>query len=136
MGQRGPAAGRCPEQPAAVFASHTSRGDDRTLYAMALTGSVLNRAASRRTSRRMPSVCSDRSTWCRAPPSERVLDGDTELGVVHVGQRVEPLFVAARDRIWLVTFMHYDLGYFDDETCRLEPIANPFGPTLLRMSSE
>ena len=40
------------------------------------------------------------------------------------------------DRIWLVTFMHYDLGYFDDETCRLEPIANPFGPTVLRMSSE
>jgi len=23
------------------------------------------------------------------------------------------------ERIWLVTFMHYDLGYFDDETCRL-----------------
>jgi hypothetical protein len=23
---------------------------------------------------------------------------------------------------WLVTFMHYDFGYFDDETCRLEPI--------------
>jgi len=22
----------------------------------------------------------------------------------------------------------YDLGYFDDETCRLEPIENPFGP--------
>ena len=31
------------------------------------------------------------------------------------------------ERIWLVTFMHYDLGYFDDETCRLEPIQNPFG---------
>jgi putative transposase len=28
----------------------------------------------------------------------------------------------------------YDLGYFDDETCRLEPIANPFGPKLLPMS--
>jgi putative transposase len=27
---------------------------------------------------------------------------------------------------WLVTFMHYDFGYFDDETCRLEPIDNPF----------
>ena len=39
------------------------------------------------------------------------------------------------DRIWLVTFMHYDLGYFDDETCRLEPIDNPFGPTVLPMSS-
>jgi putative transposase len=25
------------------------------------------------------------------------------------------------ERIWLVTFMQYDLGYFDDETCRLEP---------------
>ena len=40
------------------------------------------------------------------------------------------------DRVWLVTFMHYDLGYFDDETCRLEPIDNPFGPKVLPMSSE
>lgn len=32
----------------------------------------------------------------------------------------------AADRIWLVSFMHYDLGFFDDETCRLEPAANPF----------
>ena len=30
------------------------------------------------------------------------------------------------ERIWLVTFMHYDLGFFDDETCRLEPAENPF----------
>jgi hypothetical protein len=29
----------------------------------------------------------------------------------------------------------YDLGYFDDETCRLEPLANPFGPKVLPMSS-
>ena len=28
------------------------------------------------------------------------------------------------------------LGYFDDETCRLEPIANPFGPKVLPMSTE
>jgi hypothetical protein len=39
------------------------------------------------------------------------------------------------ERIWLVTFMHYDLGYFDEENCRLEPIANPFGPKVLPMSS-
>ena len=26
--------------------------------------------------------------------------------------------------------MRYDLGYFDDETCRLEPIENPFVPKL------
>jgi hypothetical protein len=23
--------------------------------------------------------------------------------------------------------MDYDLGYFDHETCRLEPLGNPFG---------
>jgi len=40
------------------------------------------------------------------------------------------------DHLWLVTFMDYDLGYFDDETCRLEPISNPFGPTLSPMSPE
>jgi putative transposase len=40
------------------------------------------------------------------------------------------------DHIWLVTFMHYDLGYFDAETCRLERIENPFGPKLLPMSPE
>ena len=38
------------------------------------------------------------------------------------------------DHLWLASFMHYDLGYFDDETCRLEPIANPFGPKVLPMS--
>jgi hypothetical protein len=40
------------------------------------------------------------------------------------------------DRIWLVSFMDYDLGYFHDETRRLEPLANPFGPKVLPMSSE
>ena len=33
-------------------------------------------------------------------------------------------------------FMHDDLGYFDDETCRLEPIENPFGPKVLPLRSE
>lgn len=32
--------------------------------------------------------------------------------------------------------LHDDLGYFDDETCRLEPIENPFGPKLLPIRSE
>jgi hypothetical protein len=34
-------------------------------------------------------------------------------------------------RPWLGTFMGYDLGCFDDETCRLEPIKNPFGSNAL-----
>jgi hypothetical protein len=34
------------------------------------------------------------------------------------------------DDIWLVSFMDYDLGYFDLETRVLEPLDNPFGPRL------
>jgi hypothetical protein len=45
------------------------------------------------------------------------------VGVTQVGERV-----------WLVTFMRYELRYFDDETCRLEPVENPFAPKLLPMS--
>jgi putative transposase len=40
------------------------------------------------------------------------------------------------EHIWLVTFTHDDLGYLDDETCRLEPIENPFVPKVLPMSPE
>jgi putative transposase len=51
------------------------------------------------------------------------------LSHVFAGQNVGVTQVG--DQLWLVTFMQYDLGYFDDETCRLEPIANPFGPKVL-----
>ena len=37
------------------------------------------------------------------------------------------------DDIWLVSFMDYDLGYFDLDTRVLEPLDNPFGPRLLPM---
>jgi putative transposase len=53
---------------------------------------------------------------------------------VFAGQKVGVKQV--HEHVWLVTFMDYDLGYFDDETCRLEPIDNPFGPSLLPMSPE
>jgi putative transposase len=56
------------------------------------------------------------------------------LSQVFAGQKVGIRQV--EDRLWLVSFMHYDLGYFDDETCRLEPIANPFGARVLPMSPE
>jgi putative transposase len=56
------------------------------------------------------------------------------LSHVFAGQNVGVTQVD--ERIWLVTFMQYDLGYFDDETCRLEPIQNPFGPKVLPMSPE
>jgi putative transposase len=57
------------------------------------------------------------------------------LSQVFAGQNVGVTQVG--ERVWLVTFMRYDLGYFDDETCRLEPIDNPFRPRkVLPMSSE
>jgi len=55
------------------------------------------------------------------------------LSRVFAGQNVGVTQVG--ERIWLVTFMEYDLGYFDDETCRLEPIENPFGPKVLPIRS-
>jgi transposase InsO family protein len=38
------------------------------------------------------------------------------------------------DAIWLVSFMHYDLGYFDLEQKTLQPLDNPFGQRLSPMS--
>jgi hypothetical protein len=55
------------------------------------------------------------------------------LSHVFAGQNVGVTQVG--ERIWLATFMRYDLGYFDDQTCRLEPIDNPFTPKVLPMCS-
>src|SRR6478672_3620708 len=54
------------------------------------------------------------------------------LSTVFAGQNVGVKQVD--ERIWLVTFMQYDLGFFDDETCRLEPAENPFQAKVLPMS--
>ena len=56
------------------------------------------------------------------------------LSTVFAGQKLGVKQIS--DKIWLVTFMDYDLGFFDDETCRLEPIANPFAAKVLPMSPE
>ena len=38
------------------------------------------------------------------------------------------------DKLWLVSFMDYDVGYFDEESKKVEPRDNPFGSGLLPMS--
>ncbi len=38
------------------------------------------------------------------------------------------------DGILTVSFMHYDLGYFDLEQKTLQPLDNPFGARLSPMS--
>jgi putative transposase len=54
------------------------------------------------------------------------------LSLVFAGQKVGVKQVS--ENIWLVSFMDYDLGYFDDEACRLEPLENPFGPKVVTLS--
>jgi putative transposase len=40
-------------------------------------------------------------------------------------------------QIWLVSFLNYDLGFFDQEVGRVEPAPNPFTPEkVLTMSPE
>jgi putative transposase len=56
------------------------------------------------------------------------------LSRVFAGQKVGIEEVS--EKIWLVTFMHYDRGLFDQECGRVECAENPFGAKLLPMSSE
>jgi putative transposase len=40
------------------------------------------------------------------------------------------------DKVWLVSFMQYDLGFFDHETGRITSAENPFGAKVLPMCPE
>ena len=51
---------------------------------------------------------------------------------VLAGQRVG--IKEVDDGIWIVSFMHYDLGYIDLEQKTLQPLDNPFGTRLSPMS--
>jgi putative transposase len=54
------------------------------------------------------------------------------LSTVFAGQNVGIKEVS--DKIWLVSFMEYDLGFFDHETGRLASADNPFASKVLPMS--
>jgi putative transposase len=56
------------------------------------------------------------------------------LSTVFAGQNVGVKEVS--DKIWLVSFMQYDLGFFDHETGRLASADNPFAAKVLPMSPE
>jgi putative transposase len=70
----------------------------------------------------------------------------TECGRICVGKRKINLstvfagqIVGIReeaDKIWLVSFLNYDLGFFDEDEGRVEPAPNPFEPKVLTMSPE
>ena len=54
------------------------------------------------------------------------------LSHVFAGQRVG--IKEVDEGIWIVSFMHYDLGYIDLEQKTLQPLDNPFGTRLSPMS--
>jgi hypothetical protein len=54
------------------------------------------------------------------------------VSTVLAGQRLG--LKEVEDGIWLVSFMHYDLGYIDLEQKTLQTIDNPFGTRLSPMS--
>src|SRR5215475_4861784 len=54
------------------------------------------------------------------------------LSQAFAGQKIGVKQV--EDKIWLVSFMRYDLGFFDHETCRIESAENPFAAKVLPMS--
>jgi putative transposase len=54
------------------------------------------------------------------------------LSQVFAGQAVGVREVA--DHIWLISFMHYDLGFFDDQCNRVECAPNPFSAKMSAMS--
>lgn len=56
------------------------------------------------------------------------------ISIVFAGQRLG--IKEVDEGIWLVSFMHYDLGYIDLEQKTLQPLDNPFGPRLSPMSQE
>ena len=64
-------------------------------------------------------------------PLRREMPVSTVFGGQYVGIR------EVADQIWLVSFMRYDLGFFDQVENRVEPVGhNPFAPKVLPMCSE
>jgi transposase InsO family protein len=54
------------------------------------------------------------------------------VSTVLAGQRVG--IKEVDESIWIVSFMQYDLGFFDHETGRLESVDNPFAAKVSPMS--
>ena len=73
--------------------------------------------------------------WRLRPPCGRICIGRRKINLsrAFAGQLVGIREVA--DEIWLVSFMEYDLGFFDQDEGHVPPAPNPFVPKVLPMSS-
>lgn len=53
------------------------------------------------------------------------------LSTVFAGQNLG--ITETEEGIWLVSFVQFDIGYFDEDSCRVEPLDNPFKAKVLPM---
>lgn len=57
----------------------------------------------------------------------RICDRGLKVSLSRAFAGVEVGIKEMEDGIWVVSFLDYDLGYFDDKGKRVEPIEDPFG---------
>jgi putative transposase len=132
-----PAAGNVLQQQARFDAFQTCYNRERPHQALGMKVPGERDVPSSRPYRGLPTLDYPLHDWTATVTSCGRICFKTRkvnLSQVFAGQAVGVRQVD--DHIGLVTFMHYDLGYFDDETCRLEPIDNPFRARVLPMSPE
>jgi len=67
----------------------------------------------------------------------RICVGKRKISLSGVFSGQHPGIAEIADNIWLVSFMDYDLGFFDNELDWVEPVGeNPFAPKVLPMCPE
>jgi hypothetical protein len=57
----------------------------------------------------------------------RICDKGLKVSLSRAFAGVEVGIKEMEDGIWVVSFLDYDLGYFDDKNKRVGPIEDPFG---------
>ena len=57
----------------------------------------------------------------------RICEGGLKVSLSRAFAGQEIGIKEMEDGIWVVSFMDYDLGYFDEKGTRVEPVDDPFG---------
>ena len=134
--QSPPATTSCSSRDASTTSSSTSTTSDPH-QALDMKSPAQHYTRSTRPYRGLPSVdypFHDKTVTVTACGRICLKTKKVNLSNVFAGQKVG--IKQVDDRLWLTSFMTYDLGYFDEDSCRLEPIEDPFGSKVLPMSSE
>jgi len=77
-----------------------------------------------------PSIhCMTEPSWSPHAGASASANERVNLSQVFAGQKIGIREIS--EKIWLVSFMHYDLGFFHEEADRVECAENPFGAKVL-----